>query len=187
MSTLPFECSHLASDKRDLIDVMLPWHQIGYTSCGKEQANEFTEKQILPSISLRSWKRWQKFLALLTEKCFWAIKGNASSTGDYLGGAMRAGLPFILIQDLDQKSSPLGHIFWSWWSRWRPFLRQNVSGASEVGEVWNTHFRTFIHCGFCCCFLFVFNNFPHNYYSKMIKLWHIGSHILIILLKSPFT
>lgn len=145
------------------------------------QRNKFS-----PSISLRSWKGWQKFLAFLTEKCFWATKGNASSTGDYLGGAMRAGLPFILIQDLDQKSSPLGHvIFWSWWSRWRPFLRQNASGANELGEVWNTHFRTFIHCGFSCCFLFVFNDFPHNYYSKMIKLWHIGSHILIILLKSP--
>lgn len=99
---------------------------------------------------------------------------------------MRTGLPFILIQDLDQKSSPLGHmLFWSWWSRWRPFWRQNASGASELGEVWHTHFRTFIHCGFCCCFWFVFNNFPHNYYSKMIRLWHIGSHILIILLKSP--
>lgn len=47
MWTLPFECSHPASDKCDPVDVMLPWRQTGYTSCGKERANQCTEKQIL--------------------------------------------------------------------------------------------------------------------------------------------
>lgn len=110
MLALPFEYSHPASDKRDPMNVMLPRHQIGYTSGGKEQANQCTEKRILPSVSPRSWKGWQKFLALPTEKRFWAIKGSAPSAGASVGGAMRADLVFILIQGLDLESSPLGPI-----------------------------------------------------------------------------
>lgn len=48
---LPFECSPPASDKWDPVDVMLPWHQTGYTSCGKEQAKTMRrEANSLPAL-----------------------------------------------------------------------------------------------------------------------------------------